>query len=1640
MKFISGYLKKICIGFFFVTTLVFILLSYPAIFNKNEVHAQAAGGYGWITRSLLGPASSYTVSVTDASAASITADLIEIWVDTTTGTPTKTCTNVTSCQITPMSASVHRFWVHVVEPGYHDFWGSGVDSVSYSGTTRVTDTTALTTTASATNTRNNTPVSGNWLNYDPTAYNVTLTSPAGGGNITNITQKIYNTGTGITTTRTFAVNNASPYTTNLSAAGLTNGWYGWGIEGKDTGASPHRLAWSSGNSWWFFGIDLSPATVSCTKEYVGKSNGDYDVRIFHSASDTDSTIAQRWLQARDMNGGSWYDLFNTTSSPASPYTFNGVAGHRYEFQYRARNATVDSVGSPAGWSNWHNCGGAGDNFILTFFNDKDADGVFDSDEAFGGSNSFAQLIARLYDFNAVEINVNSFGTAGYTKGVSDAQFTVDPGIGPSGGDLWSAYLSKWYCNDAGGAPCSNDGVSQTYNGAPAPTCTLPNQPLDNCRTAAYSFAYSTSSSSILLGITNKLDVTLDVVSPSPVPMGINSSNSTDISINWSVGWPITSKALMSVIDCDPDPCSPADFKVADNSNPWNPRKVSHPPGSSLTNFTITTLNQAPGTYILTVKATSESDFSYPTVVDTGTVTVIVKEIAWLKTTVGDLSANGNINVDTPKQVLANNTANSLTAGSDFSRSILHPNSTADSLPPPDHAAVSAGQGYVGYDQSSGNNYIRSYLNFNTSGIPQGSEVLAAEISFDVFNKDIAAGNFDVQIVRKEWSWPGNTLDTNWHLDQQSATTYPGKFLFNTSTLPNPLSGIVVNYGINKNDIVVGGNTKFELKANCQTNTSPPFKDFCSLPSANNYFLIRNIKLTTWWKSDSFSPTSASYESSHGITGQNWTTPIPSPPDGASGGPLSGGIGHSGFYSGSLMRRTYLAFDTTTIEPGFNIRGASVSFKVLDSGVDSNGTNPGIEVGLVRKNWTGSPDVDYHAPPNDYDFADNQPMDGKFNVLDTQGFSDPTGNGNRFSFQVTDLAGINQGGITKWELRSDEPLADSITDYITVQDINLHITLETSADFLVVAKDSINGLVSATDWLVEGYGSINTGFTSDDLFGELWSEFGGKRAKNHPTNGTLPTPTAPANGGVYAYPSVASIKSGNPADEANFTWGSGAVQSGNSTVVLFINGALNIESDLDLGNRKAVFIVKKGISVDGQVSTIDGFFVTNKGFDSGIAQAGGPANWYDTDWQFRKKLTVNYSQVNSTGLLPTDPAVGSHSDFPVYVNLADLGSGFFSNVQSDGGDIVVTSGDGTSKLYRELVSIDAGSNTGELWFRAPSLSTSANTELYIYYGNSAANETNDNATWNSGYSMVLHMNGSGTTVADSTGNGNTGTKRTLTTGPAEIDGLIGKAQDFSGADNTGDWVRVTDSNSLDATSALTLEAWIKPDWLGGWKSVVSKMCGAASPTHHSYTIYAKDNLNKPLSQITTACSGGSENTISGANLQALPLNTWSHVGTRYRHPGELMVMGPSSSSNLCDVRYQNSTANIYSSDKDLYIGGNPTWGQEFVDAKIDEVRVSSVARTIGWIKTGCNNQNSPSSFYTIAPAEGGCVDCSLTVNGGVTAWEGYSLGRDLGGGNVTDPSEIFNFDPAYLYYFARIDPGVDFSLLGEDRGGRLEVAP
>jgi hypothetical protein len=336
-------------------------------------------------------------------------------------------------------------------------------------------------------------------------------------------------------------------------------------------------------------------------------------------------------------------------------------------------------------------------------------------------------------------------------------------------------------------------------------------------------------------------------------------------------------------------------------------------------------------------------------------------------------------------------------------------------------------------------------------------------------------------------------------------------------------------------------------------------------------------------------------------------------------------------------------------------------------------------------------------------------------------------------------------------------------------------------------------------------------------------------------------------------------------------------------------------------------------------------------------------WYNTDWGYRKKLTINANQVTTTT-----------SNFIILATTTDSGLAYTSHgghmASSTGGDILVIDSDGSTILDydREYYS----SSTGELalWIET-SISSTTNKTIYLYYGNStlSADQEDETGTWGSTYALVLHMkeDPSSSILYDSTSNNNNATDYG---NPTQTTGQVGYAVDFDGS---GDYARVSDSASIDdctgQTQPRTWSFWMNLNAVGSNKLITDKSNFSG---RHLWS-ELQSSPNQFRGGVAAAGQLVSDTAPAAGNWYYL---TYAFDGSEARlYIDGTLDQGPNAQSPNPD---NNDALRIMGRGDDAFC----------TNGIMDELRVSNVARTPGWIKTGYNNQKNVASFLDIQAEE------------------------------------------------------------------------
>lgn len=249
------------------------------------------------------------------------------------------------------------------------------------------------------------------------------------------------------------------------------------------------------------------------------------------------------------------------------------------------------------------------------------------------------------------------------------------------------------------------------------------------------------------------------------------------------------------------------------------------------------------------------------------------------------------------------------------------------------------------------------------------------------------------------------------------------------------------------------------------------------------------------------------------------------------------------------------------------------------------------------------------------------------------------------------------------------------------------------------------------------------------------------------------------------------------------------------------------------------------------------------------------------------------------------------------------------------------------------------------------------------------------------------NGSGAFIMDSSGYGNHGTPA----GIDSVEGKVGKGKNFNG---TSEDIIISESNILDPTQ-ITLEAWIKPSVMQAGNFI----CKGSNSGYRFRTL--SDGSLQILDR------GGTNSLQTSTNL--ISVDQWAHVAATGDSSGlKIYVNGRLAASNTTPYGGPNTA-------DDLVLGAYGVGGtSEFYSGKLDEVRISNIARTSSEIRQAYEVGKRTHSITIDFAASGDAVnlitgsgDTSFTID--ATAFGLSNKGSNLHKGDKIIVRENYNGD-------------------------------
>lgn len=403
-------------------------------------------------------------------------------------------------------------------------------------------------------------------------------------------------------------------------------------------------------------------------------------------------------------------------------------------------------------------------------------------------------------------------------------------------------------------------------------------------------------------------------------------------------------------------------------------------------------------------------------------------------------------------------------------------------------------------------------------------------------------------------------------------------------------------------------------------------------------------------------------------------------------------------------------------------------------------------------------------------------------------------------------------------------------------------------------------------------------------------------------------------------------------------------------------------------------------------------------------------WLGT-WANRIKLTIDYTKVDA-----------ALSNFPVLIHpsiASGIGnvdvSAVFDELTSDANrkKIAVTTSDGTTQCYGEIERWDDVNEQAWFHVKAPSVSNSAETILYLYYDSAQADNTTyvgdtgdavAQNVWDANFKAVYHMaqdpNGDvADAIKDSTGNANHGTPSGSMTTADLVASKVGKGIDFDGTND-----KILKSGAWISDYPFTIENICK--------NIVNVTSGTIGISDYSDAAdFAGICINSD-NYVQGFINSGAWSALNGTTL--ISADEWVHIAFTGASTTDRKI--------YCNGIQENSNANIdvfiTDGDRSTIASLDINSSSIFYPGVIDEVRISNVARSAAWIKATYNSLwdslitfSSPESIPTVVPTTP--LTGTLTITSGVTFIPSIEPAALTLTGSLTSGVKLL--EPVYIAY-------------------------
>jgi hypothetical protein len=313
------------------------------------------------------------------------------------------------------------------------------------------------------------------------------------------------------------------------------------------------------------------------------------------------------------------------------------------------------------------------------------------------------------------------------------------------------------------------------------------------------------------------------------------------------------------------------------------------------------------------------------------------------------------------------------------------------------------------------------------------------------------------------------------------------------------------------------------------------------------------------------------------------------------------------------------------------------------------------------------------------------------------------------------------------------------------------------------------------------------------------------------------------------------------------------------------------------------------------------------------------------WTHRRKLTFKNSQQTQ-----------DLKSFPLLVVFQQGSRIDYTKTRNAGQDIRFTDEDGTTVIPHEIERWDEQGKS-YVWVGVPQIDGSSATDhIWVYYGHSTAPDGQDPAkVWNTGYVGVWHLSqvpdGTANDIQDSSSTNSHGTSKGGMSAADQVNGPVGWCLDFDGSN---DYIDMGDRPQFDVQT-YSWSLWLNANGaptvgVGNEQPLWNADTNFNFAWSHWGAVFKQAAVHRDAADWRSAQIPGT-----------LSASTWYFIAGTY--DGSILTVYLDGSP--ADTQSAGAPA---ASSGPLTVGAPISGGVPF-PGKLDEVRVSNVARSGDWIK-------------------------------------------------------------------------------------------